>query len=319
MADTGRRHIERQLELARERLLDLTMRNRLLNYRPTRLKTVHVVDEAPGEVFDILTLQEKTMTFRPNQEIPTPDSHNEENQAELSFESEEEDSVAGESPEFFTPSETGGEIDTRHVGRFLQTDLKSEELKRRLLHISQQAQSVLEEQGYNVLFLALGFLEWFESPSAQQPRLAPLILIPVELERRRVRSAFKLRWTEEDIQSNISLQAKVLEQGVELPEFETSEESGGIGQYFQAVRNAIAGMPTWKVVDDIYLDFFSFTKFVMYKDLDPKTWPEGRSPADHPLIRAILDPHAETDSGTGFSEDEVDVRLRPHDVYHIHS
>ena len=56
--------IDRQLQAARQRLLDLTMRNRLLNFRPTKRKTIQVVDEIPREVFDILVLQEKMLTFR---------------------------------------------------------------------------------------------------------------------------------------------------------------------------------------------------------------------------------------------------------------
>jgi hypothetical protein len=56
--------IERQLQAARQRLLDLTMRNRLLNFRPTKRKTIQGIDEIPREVFDILALQERVMEFR---------------------------------------------------------------------------------------------------------------------------------------------------------------------------------------------------------------------------------------------------------------
>lgn len=59
-----------------------------------------------------------------------------------------------------------------------------------------------------------------------------------------------------------------------------------------------------RVLIDIYLDFFSFTKFVLYKDLDPKTWPEGQSPVDHPLIKSLLAPSSNGNDGPGFSEDE---------------
>ena len=44
---------------ARERLLDLTLRNRLLNFRLSKQRTIHIVDEIPKEIFDILVLKER--------------------------------------------------------------------------------------------------------------------------------------------------------------------------------------------------------------------------------------------------------------------
>ena len=43
-----------ELARARERLLDLTLRNRLLNFRPTRRTTIPVVDELPWKVWELL-------------------------------------------------------------------------------------------------------------------------------------------------------------------------------------------------------------------------------------------------------------------------
>ena len=48
-------------------------------------------------------------------------------------------------------------VDERHMGRFLQTVIEAETLQKRLFYVDHEAKSVLEEQGYNVLYLALGF------------------------------------------------------------------------------------------------------------------------------------------------------------------
>ena len=166
------------------------------------------------------------------------------------------------SPQQSPPSEVEG-TEPRE-DRFLRTALASDELQKRLFYIYQQARSVLEEQGHTILYLALNFLEWTESPSALQVKRAPLILIPTELERTKVSAAFKLRWTGEDLLPNISLQAKLAEQGIALPEFEMPDDKTGIDHYVQAIATSIAMMPQWRVVTDCYLDFFSFTKFVTY-------------------------------------------------------
>jgi len=177
-----------------------------------------------------------------------------------------------------------------------------------LFQINQQSRSVLEEQGYTILYLALGFLEWTESPNSDQSRLSPLVLIPVELERTNVGKSFKLCWTEEDIFTNISLQAKLSEQGILIPDFEMPEDKTGIDQYFKLIAKAISKQSNWRILSDIYLDFFSFTKFVMYKDIDINEWPEDKSPAKHPLIKTIFS-HSENPAKSGFSEEEVDIKL----------
>lgn len=211
------------------------------------------------------------------------------------------------------------EVADRHVDRFLQTPLESDALQKRLFYISQESRAILEELGYSILYLAIGFLEWKESSQAVDLRCAPLILVPVELERTKVGASFKVRWTGEDISTNISLQAMLSqpEYGILLPDFEMPDDKAGIDQYFQSVVASVSPMPMWRVVTDIYLGFFSFTKFIMYKDLAPSAWPEGMSPAAHPLIRAILDPSDNAESESEFLEEEVDQKLSSRDLYHV--
>lgn len=287
---------ERQLEIARGKLLDLSLRNRLLNFRPTRRRSIRVVDEAPAEVYDTLVLNERAMRFRPG-----PDG--------------EEASQAWEAP----PADTG-EAD-RHLDRYLQTALEGEELQQRLYYLYQESASSMEEAGYSILYLALGFLEWQESEVLPETRKAPLVLIPVELERAGVRAAFSVRWSGEDLSTNISLQAAVAKQGVVLPDFEMPEEKEGVDEYFQAVSRNISDKPRWRVVSDIYLGFFSFRKFTMYRDLDPRAWPEDASPAQAPLIRALFDAafraEAASAPASGFDGEEADEKLRAADLYHI--
>ena len=61
-----------KLDVAREELLDLSMRNKLLNYRPLKAKGVEIVDELPEEVFRILVTNGQVMSFQeqPEEEMP---------------------------------------------------------------------------------------------------------------------------------------------------------------------------------------------------------------------------------------------------------
>ena len=309
--------VEKQLEDARQNLLDLTMRNRLLNFRPTKARTIRIIDEIPSEVYDFLVLQEKTMEFLPagDEQNLDPDVLQQDLMGELS-ENDNLNIDKDDASKLWELPSADGEIATRHTDKFLQTPFKSENLQKRLFHTSQQAKSALEEQGYTILYLALGFLEWTESPDSIKHQSAPLLLIPVELERDKIGAAFKLAWTGEDIFANISLQTKLEEQGVLLPDFQMPDEKHGIDSYLQSVTESISKKSDWRVLDKIYLSFFSFTKFVMYKDLDSIAWPDGKKPYNHPLIISLFDPAAQ-DFKSSFSEDDVDKILDVRDQYHV--
>ncbi len=49
----------------RKNLLDLTLRNQLLNFKP-RNKTLTITNQSPTNVYKTLVLQDYTMTFAPN-------------------------------------------------------------------------------------------------------------------------------------------------------------------------------------------------------------------------------------------------------------
>jgi hypothetical protein len=173
----------------------------------------------------------------------------------------------------------------RHVDLRLQTNLTSARLQSRLLKTERDARTFVEEQDVNILYLALGMLRWYEAPTSQESRRAPLILVPVELERSNVRERFRLRYTEEDIRDNLSLMSKLkLEFGVNLPGMPSVEDLD-VGRYFEEVEESISHLPRLSVDRDaVALGFFSFGKLLMYLDLDGR----GRSCAGSRMLQARL-------------------------------
>ena len=294
--------IEKKLQSARERLLDLTLRNRLLNFRPSKRRTIQVVDEIPKEIFNILVLKERMMQFKPSEQ------RQEDVIEEIAPLSQASD-ADGELLPWLQETETA----YHHTDRLLQTNLVREELQKRLYYIHHQARSVFEEQGYSVLHLALGFLKWRDREDTDKFYLAPLILIPVELERQKVRTQFKLRWSGAELCPNLSLEAKLAEQGIILPDLETPEDKESIEAYFSSVSEAVSAQGNWHVINDIYLDFFSFTKFVMYKDLEPEVW----NVASHPLLGLVLGEVVNVSKEDGFKPEDVDLKLSSQKVYHV--
>jgi Protein of unknown function (DUF4011) len=46
-----------------------------------------------------------------------------------------------------------------------------------------------------MLYLVFGFLEWYESDDSQQPHLAPLVILPVTIERAGGKVRRTMTWT----------------------------------------------------------------------------------------------------------------------------
>ena len=274
--------IQELLDRSRKELLDLSTRNRLLSI-PVNSKSARIIqvyDELSDEVFRLLVGEKKGLSFLPGKAgKPAPGTES----SEL-FDNEE---IGLPQPE--DDEETVNGVPKRHADQRLQTALTPEGLQRRLLDLYTNARTMIEEQGVNVLYLALGHLKWFEAGHSDTPRFAPLILVPVDLERKTASERFRLRWREEDIESNLSLEARLLTDfRIDLPAFPEHEDFDP-QDYFDRVAQAIDGAKDWEIQPNaITLGFFSFAKLLMYRDLDSKNWPDAHGLLSHSMITSLL-------------------------------
>ena len=280
-ADSNFAPITRQLEKSRQALLDLSTRNRLLSLpQAATARVLHFSDERTDEVYRLLAGESKAMSFAP--------AKAEEEQA--TADPSEASALALPQPEESVDEQLDARgVAQRHRDLKLQTRLSSEKLQRRLLDMYSDARTFIEEQGVNILFLALGQLQWFDRNAPDKPRFAPLILLPVALERKSAAERFTLSWLQEDAAENLSLAAKLkADFGLELPEFNAGDDFDPRA-YLAAVATMAAAQPGWQVLPDaMTLGFFSFAKFLMYRDLDTATWPPEKQLERQALIAAAL-------------------------------
>ncbi|MEI4896038.1 DUF4011 domain-containing protein, partial [Klebsiella pneumoniae] len=156
-----------------------------------------------------------------------------------------------------------------------------------------KAQTALEESGANILYLALGFLEWYESDSSEKARYAPLFTIPVRCERGKLDPKdglykFQLYYTGEDILPNLSLKEKLqADFGLALPLFNEEETPES---YFASVKKVVEQhKPKWSVKRYGALSLLNFGKMMMYLDPDPARWPcDKRNILSHEVIRRFF-------------------------------
>ncbi len=215
------------------------------------------------------------------------------------------------------------ELAPRHTDNRLQTNEPSDRLQARLLNTYYMANTVIQEQGVNTLFIALGMVEWYESDTSDTMRRAPLVLIPASLERASVRAPFRVKYTGEELGANISFREKArTEFGVDFPDLhdngEEGEEDLDLPAYFCKVERNIKRLNRWSVdTRSVVLGFFSFSKLLMYRDLDSENWPSGTGPLESKTVRALFEEgFTEPESEIG-DEDHLDNHLRPEETHHV--
>jgi very-short-patch-repair endonuclease len=250
---------------SRVELLDLSLRNPLLNYRLSVRRGIDVVDETSAQIFDILHVQEGSLRFHPTKESG-PDADQDE----------------------FTPGTIG--TGQSNAANSLATPYTREVLAERLRETHSDAWLSLQERGANTLFLALGMLRWREEEPDTPDRLAPILLIPAKLERTSARAQWTLSAGDDDPGVNLSLAEKLrVSHGLSLPVDPPLDAVDDLERLFAAVEQAVADKPGWAVLRDrVALGFFGFGKFLMYRDLDPVNWPAERSPARHEVLAGLL-------------------------------
>ena len=268
----------------KRRLLDLTRRNRALDFRPARVSTVAFVGMSPAEVFRRLHLRGLAVRFRPAGEsgappVPPPPA---------------EAARPGPAGEFAAPY-AEAPANGQGPDEWLQTASTAEELDHSLRRIDELARSSLEEQGVNTLFLTLGMLAYQETREESEMLRAPLVMLPVVLARKSARTGYALRASEDEPLANPAL-AELLRRnyGLDLPELPTAdvlEDGYDLEGHFAEVGRRLAGQirpgagakAAWTITPDVYLSLFSFQKLVMYRDLETN----AASASAHRLVRQL--------------------------------
>ncbi|WP_052748115.1 DUF4011 domain-containing protein [Brevundimonas diminuta] len=315
--------IEQRLQRLRTKLLDLTTTNRMLSYRHPRASCLRVVDELPGQLFSSL-IDGETFVFDPVPE-PTlreleayhaPDANQVPRAGEGAARAKP-DVVAwakhlGIRVNYDLTIETDEfEREERHRDRKIQALDYPDALDARLRKVRAAGRTAIEESGANMLYLAFGFLEW-KDQSASKAHQAPLVLLPVELEREARRGGYRtlIRWTGEELQTNLSLRKKLEEFGIVLP---VLKDEQSLEDYLTDVSRAVRSKPDWLIRRYVTLGLFEFGKILLYLDLDPERWPSFAPITEHALVRRVLssdDDEASESGSAAFEETDSAALLR---------
>lgn len=320
------------LQTIRNRLLDLTGRNRLLNFRYGKSGFVRVIDEMPDQLA-VNILDGRKFTFVPVDE-PTKDELIEHGYISIKEDGQEVTTksnptakewakIKGINAAYELPKSEKIK-EPKHDDTNIQSLLFPRELEAQLRKLHDKATLAIEETGANILYLAFGFLEWYEDESSITPKEAPLFLLPVKINKASLNVVlstytYTIEHTGEDIISNLSLREKLKHDfHLLLPEI----EDGMLPEsYLELVEKQLKkNKPAWSVKRNATLSLFDFGKLLMYLDLDPSRWPSGANNIqNHAIIQQFFtkEGNAKDSSGLTFfgTEYEIDALENVHELY----
>jgi len=96
-----------------------------------------------------------------------------------------------------------------------------------------------------------------------------------------------LNYSGEDIETNLSLVEKLRRDfGIEMPLLDDDDTPES---YFAKFEEILKLKKRWRIRRQITLALVSFGKLLMYRDLDPRTWPAAHNISKHPLVRDLFE------------------------------
>ncbi len=241
-----------RMKVWERKLLDFSLRNTLLNFRATK-NTIRLMAADLGELENCLADGKDFLMM----EVP----------AEWTGTLKDARIYESENEKAYIENIAVEEMKNHRIRTFL----KAEELDKSLKGLQRAARVSMEENGTNTLYLALGFLRWYESDVSEKARYAPLVMIPVDLVRNFRNKGYVIRSRDEETQINITL-LEYLKQdhGIKISGLDPlpcDEHGIDLPLVFNTIRQAIMEKRRWDIENMVFIGLFSFGRFVMWNDL----------------------------------------------------
>lgn len=246
------------------KLLDLTLRNPLIRF-PVSRRGIRLLTPALPLLASLLSRGGEFSLLPPPKE---------------SAGKREEDDMSpdgGVSPDLLRAECMQGRI---------RTPLSQDDLQRSITGLYRTARTSREESGANPLYIACGFLRWYEGDRSEKPHHAPLLLLPAELVRRG--TGYILRLREEEATFNVTLLAflhREYDLNIAVPDpLPRGDWAITLQLLFNTVRRALLSHPKWSVEETAILANFSFNRFVLWNDLRTR----ADAIRENPAVAALL-------------------------------
>lgn len=310
--------VQSNIESWKRSLLDITSRNQAINFKRRKSSTIQVVHPSIDEFLD------KQINARSVLFAEMFDDEEEDEEIETLLDEEDEDfiSVYGIKlpvKDIYLKEELLPAINNyllKKKGNFLFSSCNNKTQRKILRNLMKKARTFKEENAINVLYLAVGYLEWYESKDSDENHKAPLLFIAAEISQDSFDAPFKITFPEGDLLLNDSLLRK-LSQDYKLDiSYDTDQEDLSVLEIYQNYKKSIYSKISdkrWKIYDELDLGIFSFSKINMVKDLEENAQRIG----DNPLIQQLVGDYDSVEFESIYDEEDIDKVIDPQNYYHI--
>ena len=230
------------------RLLDLSMKNTLLNFSPTK-GVAHILSASADDTLDVMEEKGEMVLGSATAEAA------EIAKRKVYFNSAKEAKRLKEL------------IDLENRSGILRTYLDETALSETVTRLVKRNKEADEESGTKILYLALGFLKWYSREDGEE-RYAPLVLQPVQIKKSKGGGGYAVALLDEEVSVNSTLLEYLKQEfNIDIRGLEGAVQGLKISEILAMIRVEIVNMRNWEVFDDCYLAAFSFARYQMWNDL----------------------------------------------------
>jgi very-short-patch-repair endonuclease len=275
--------LDSKIDEWKSQLLDLTRRNKLVSFKPTKSKSLPFEETNPTTIAAELDDNEELYLRKQ----PTDETEDE--------------------PEL--------------ASNELLPTREPDEAANSLSQIELKNKQYLRERGVDSLYLSLGMLRWYSVDHSDEANRSPLFLAPIELEEQTIQDGEKhdyvLKAKAEGLRLNPALRKKLAaERDITLPA-DTALSLTEIDAAFETVYQTLSGFDRWTIQPDVVLGIFDFTKFSLYTDLERNRSAIKRSPIIQALNGNMEPIQAAEGDITTPAASELDDVVDPIDTYQV--
>ncbi len=281
-------------KLWERKLLDLSLRNMLLNFRVTK-NCVQLMVNDLAVLEDALSKGDSFSVF------PMP---------------QDSKLTAGQDRiyEILESEELAQTAISEFSSKRIRTFLPEETLAGSMKYLQRQAKHSLEENGSNTLYLAMGFLKWYESDVSQKERYAPLVMVPVDLTKRLQDKNYHIKIRDEEAQINVTL-LEFLRQdfGMDIGGLDPlpADESGlDMPLIMNTIRQSVMEKKHWDVLPYVFLGVFSFSRFIMWNDIRNRS----ADILSNKVVASLISGKMEWEPKEQISPELLDSRVKPEEM-----
>ncbi|WFQ90037.1 DUF4011 domain-containing protein [Mycoplasma feriruminatoris] len=171
-----------------------------------------------------------------------------------------------------------------------------------------------DEYSIDVLYLAFGFLKWYEANDSNETRYAPLLLLPVELKKSLNTWSIQIKKAENFIQNEALV--KKLKNDFDIDaELNLNKDDliNTYKSYSEQILNQVIDK-RWEIIDDVYLANFDFSRINIYKDIEANI----NNIVASDFFKAIVDQTNNLDNDISVvNENNLDTKLNILEQYKI--